>query len=141
MSADEGEGEDEDRAPNTDVEDAEVADGIAVGKDEEKGDHDVGEGEPVSAVGNEGIGFVGDLESFSYFENPVGDAAVVGGIEISTSSGDEVGEKVQLVEKWKGGHPAENEPDGDNDNGDSNFAKVGHACTLLSVLVRDDEKD
>lgn len=86
-SANESEGEDEDGGPDADMEDALVANGITVWEDEEEHDHEVREGEPIGAVSDEGVVGVGDIESFSYFKNPVGEAFIVSRVQIGASSG------------------------------------------------------
>ena len=66
-TADECEREDECGHPDPDMENSLVADGIAIRESEEERDHEVCEGEPVRAVGDEGIVGVGDIEAFADF--------------------------------------------------------------------------
>ena len=96
----------------------------------------MGEGQPVAAVGDEGIGFVRCFQPFADFENPMSDPVMVRGIEVATSASDDVGEEVEFVKEGKGGHPAENESDNDDDDGDSDFAKVGHIAVFYRRSCR-----
>lgn len=66
-TADECEREDECGHPDPDVENALVADGVAIWEDKEERDHEVCEGKPVGAIGDEWIMSVGDIEAFAYF--------------------------------------------------------------------------
>ena len=74
MAADEGERKDEEGVSDTHLEYAEVTDGVTIWEDEKEGDHQVGEGGPIDALGDEGIGFVCCSEPFTNFENPVSNA-------------------------------------------------------------------
>jgi hypothetical protein len=132
MAADESEGEDEKRAPDTDLEDAKVSHRIAVGEDEEKGDHQVREGKPIGAVGDERVGLVGRFKSFADFKNPLGDTGVVFGIEAVTSAGHDRGHDIEFVEQRKGGDSTENKTDKDEEDGCAYFLEVGHDGTTQS---------
>ena len=123
---DEGEGEDEDGGPDAHVEDAFIADGIAVGEDEEEHDHEVCEGEPIGAVADEGVVGIGDIEPLTDLENPVGEAFMVSRVEVGTSASEDGGNEVEFVEKGKGGDPTQEQAKHDDNNRKADLFELSH---------------
>lgn len=110
-ACDECEKEDAGRVDESPRDDPLVADGIEPWADEGDGDDDVGEGEPVGAVGEEWIAGVGVGEGVVDAEKPVVESGCVfGEVEVSGEADDEV----ELVLEREGRDAAEEEAEDDD---------------------------
>lgn len=127
-AGDEGEEEDADGADEAEGDDPFVADGVEVWADEEDGDDDVGEGEPVGAVGEERIAGVGVGEGMVDAEEPgVEGGRVAGEVEVR----EEADGEVELVLEREGGDAADEEAEDDDREPDADGAEW-HG--LMSIL-------
>src|SRR5262249_3338314 len=114
-AAEEGVGEDEEAGGEAGVEAPDVADGVEEGADEEDGDDDVGEGEPIGAVGIPGVAGADVVEALADDEEPVVEAfGDVGGSEIFDAA--PVAEEAEFPAEGEGGEAAGDE--GEDEGGE-----------------------
>jgi hypothetical protein len=103
-AGDEGEGQDRNAGEDAELEHPLVADGIDQGAEEGDGEDEVGEGEPVGSVGEEGELDAVLVEGLMDPEEPLDDAFGQEGV-----TGGEAGEPAGLVFEGDGGEAAEDE--------------------------------
>ena len=103
-----------------------VADGVTIREDEKERNHEMRKGQPIGAIGDERIVFVGDFEPFADFENPVCEALVMLRIKIGTSPSEERRQKVEFMKEWKSCDAADDEPKDDKNESDTDSAYFLH---------------
>ena len=119
FAEDEGVGNDEEARDDAEVDDPEIADGIAECADERNGDGEMAEGEPVGAVEHEGIAGVGVEDASVNSLNPFAD----GGREIEAV--DEAMEKVEFADERDGGGAADDEAEDDDGKPEADAEEEG----------------
>ena len=139
----EGEGDDEGAGEQTEVEKPAVADGIAPGAEEGEGDDEMAEGEPVVAVGEEGVAGVG-VEEGAVDGGEPGEERV--GLRLGRIDVEELEEGVHFGFERDGGQAAEGEAKDEEGEGDADAAEqcelrscAGidlHVHTLRPITVR-----
>lgn len=119
-AGDQREKEDAGGADEAEGDDPFVADRVEVWADEEDRDDDVGEGQPVGAVGEEGITGVGVGEGVVDAEEP----GVEGGrVLLEVEMRGDADEEVELVLEREGGDAAEEEAEDDDREPDADGAE------------------
>ena len=108
-AGDEGEGDDSDAGDDAELDDPLVTDGVDEWTEEGNRDNDMGEGQPVGAVGHKGIGLIGVNDPVVYASQP----GVQGGFarwRRSRGHVEEAIENVRFVFQRKGSDAAEDQP-------------------------------
>ena len=113
-AADEGEGDDHDAGGYSDVKHTTVSNRITIRKDEEHSDYDVAKGKPVGAVGDEWVFAIGDIQPFSYFQDPSGEASIVLWIEVTRAASENRCQEVHFSEQGKSSHATDDQSKDDN---------------------------
>lgn len=123
-AGDEGQEKDAGAADEAEVDDPLVADRVAIGAEEEDGEEEMGECEPIGAVGEEGGGDGGGGEGEMDAEDPFkewGTGAEVGG------AGEEIEQELGLADEGKGGEAAEHQADDHESEAEANAGEQASA--------------
>jgi hypothetical protein len=67
---DEGEGDDEGTGDHAELDDPDIFDGVTEWADEKDGEDEMGEGEPIGSISDEGVVGINDIEGIADFEEP-----------------------------------------------------------------------
>jgi len=117
-SGDEGQGNDCDAGDDAELKDPLVADGVAQGAEEGDGEDEVGEGQPVGSVGEEGVMEVGVEERGVNSCDPKSDGVGKNGIRV-----EERRQPASFLFEREGGDAAENQSGDEEREPDANGTK------------------